>query len=252
MKIVIFSGTTEGRELSARLAGRGDRVTVCVATAYGEEEQGTVPGVTMRAGRMTGEEMIPVLAGADLCVDATHPYAVQATAEIRGACKKAGVEYRRLLRRESALPEGSVCVGTAGEAAAYLAETEGRILLTTGTKELMCFAAIGPERLFPRILPTREGIAACEAAGIPHRNIIAMQGPFSEELNEALLRQYGIACLVTKDGGAPGGFPEKRLAAERTGVRLVVIRRPEETGQTFEEILTLCEKKRETKKKGTL
>ncbi|MFR9066767.1 MAG: precorrin-6A/cobalt-precorrin-6A reductase [Faecalibacterium prausnitzii] len=32
---------------------------------------------------------------------------------------------------------------------------------------------------YPRVLPTPEGIAACEAADVPHRNIIAMQGPFS-------------------------------------------------------------------------
>ena len=32
MRIVIFSGTTEGRELSRKLAALGAEVTVCVAT----------------------------------------------------------------------------------------------------------------------------------------------------------------------------------------------------------------------------
>ena len=68
-----------------------------------------------------------------------------------------------------------------------------------------------------------------------------MQGPFSQELNEALIRQFHIAVLVTKDGGAAGGFPEKVQAARSTGAALILIRRPEETGETFEEIVQSCE-----------
>ena len=96
------------------------------------------------------------------------------------------------------------------------------------------------------MLPSHEGITACEAAGIPHRNIIAMQGPFSEELNAALLHQYRIAWLVTKDGGAAGGFPEKARAAERCGTKLIVLRRPEETGESMSEILESIREMRKT------
>ena len=114
------------------------------------------------------------------------------------------------------------------------------MLLATGAKELAAFAALGPERLFPRVLPTREGIAACEAAHIPHKNILALQGPFSYALNRALLEQFSIRFLVTKDGGAAGGFAEKAQAAADTGVQLIVIRRPAETGETADQILTRC------------
>lgn len=72
-------------------------------------------------------------------------------------------------------------------------------------------------------------------------DILALQGPFSRELNEAIIRQYHISWLVTKDGGAVGGFAEKVEAAENTGARLVVIARPEETGQDFETVLRECE-----------
>ena len=90
------------------------------------------------------------------------------------------------------------------------------------------------------MLPTVAGITACEAAGIPHRNILAMQGPFTEELNIALLRQFRIAFLVTKDGGAAGGFAEKAQAAEQCGVQLIVLRRPMEQGECAEAILQRC------------
>ena len=241
MKIVIFSGTTEGRALSRLLAEQGAEVTVCVATEYGREEQGAMAGVTVLAGRKTPEEMADILRESDLCVDATHPYAVQVTKSIRTACAAAGVPYRRLLRQDSGETGDAIIVDSAAEAAERLERMPGNVLLTTGAKELKAFSTLEPTRLFPRVLPTHESLAACEAAGIPHRNILAMQGPFSQELNEALIRQFHIAVLVTKDGGTAGGFLEKVQAARSTGAALILIRRPEETGETFEEIVQSCE-----------
>ena len=240
MNIVIFSGTTEGRLLSHLLAEKGAQVTVCVATEYGCEEQGEAPGITVLTGRKTVEEMTALLRGSDLCVDATHPYAVEVTKSVRLACATAEVPYRRLLRDRSADTD-AIVVDSAEAAAKLMADREGNILLATGMKELSAFAGISPARLYPRVLPTGDSIAACERAGIPHRNIIAMQGPFSAELNEALIRQFHIAYLVTKDGGKAGGFQEKVQAAENTGIELVLIRRPEETGESFEEIAAACE-----------
>ena len=240
MKAVIFSGTTEGRALSRAVAALGADVTVCVATDLGAEEQGHAPGITVRAGRLDAGEMTSLLQGAALCVDATHPYATEVTRNIRAAATAAGVVYHRLLRPASALPAGSVVLETAAQAAAYLEAKPGNVLLATGAKELPAFAALDPARLYPRVLPTLAGITACEAAGIPHRNIIAMQGPFTLELNVALLRQFAIAAMVTKDGGAAGGFAEKAEAAARCGVQLIVLRRPEEQGENAETILQRC------------
>lgn len=237
MKAVVFSGTTEGRRFSKKLAELGVAVTVCVATPLGAEEQGEMAGITVHAGRLQPDAMAALLAGADLCVDATHPYAVDATRNIRAAAVQAGVEYRRLLRAQSPLPPGCAVFETAVQAAEYLAGTEGNILLATGAKELAVFAGLEPARLYPRVLPTPEGIAACEAANVPHRNIIAMQGPFSLALNKALITQFQIRYLVTKDGGAAGGFAEKVQAAADTGAQLVVLRRPPETGETETQIL---------------
>ena len=108
MNVVIFSGTTEGRALSCQVAALGAAVTVCVATDIGAEEQGNTEGITVCAGRLTADEMAALLRGAALCVDATHPYATEATRNIRAAAQAVGVEYHRLLRPASALPAGSV------------------------------------------------------------------------------------------------------------------------------------------------
>lgn len=68
-----------------------------------------------------------------------------------------------------------------------------------------------------------------------------MQGPFSQKLNEAILEQYAIAWLVTKDGGAPGGYAEKVAAARAVGARLLLVRRPADEGLRMEEILQRLE-----------
>ena len=124
------------------------------------------------------------------------------------------------------------------EAAAFLAGQRGNILLATGAKELTAFSSLSPEQLFARVLPTHESIAACEALGLPHRNILALQGPFTQKLNEAILEQYRIAWLVTKDGGGPGGFGEKLAAAQSTGTRLVLVERPLDGGDDLETVLS--------------
>ena len=125
MRAVVFSGTTEGRTFSHALAALGAAVTVCVATDLGAEEQGRADGITVRAGRLDADEMAAVLQGAALCVDATHPYATEATRNIRAAAAAAGVEYHRLLRPASNPPAGSVVLPGAAQAAAYLADRPG-------------------------------------------------------------------------------------------------------------------------------
>ena len=189
------------------------------------------------------EEKEDLLKEAVLCVDATHPYASHITDSVRIACEKAGVRYLRL-QREASSAEQAISVKDAEAAVAYLKYTDGNILLTTGAKELPLFCGLDRTRLFPRILPTAENLKLCEEWGIPRKNVIAMQGPFTREMNAATIRQYQISCLVSKDGGIPGGFPEKVEAVKETGIDMVVLQRPEKEmgaeGAGFDETLRIC------------
>ena len=318
-KVIIFGGTTEGRELARILADRGALVTVSVATELGAEMLGDIsseeePGhFRTLVGRLNVEEMQGIIREFDICYDATHPYALEVTANLREACRKTGTQYIRVIRKEaesSGADQGSggvvqsetaqgseaarqsetaqgseavqqsetaqgseavrqsetvrgsetvpksesdqkskavqkpedgqrsdfvILVRSAADAAAYLFGTKGNILLTTGSKELGAYAEIPRERMYVRVLPTHDSIAACEAADVPHRNIIAMFGPFSQRMNEAMLEQYRISYLVTKEAGRNGGFEEKLQAAKRCGIKAIVIRRPEDSGVTVEE-----------------
>ena len=233
MKVIVFGGTTEGRILAWRLRDLGHAVAVSVATPAGTEG---LEGLGVRAGRLEAEAMTDLVRGYDLCVDATHPYAQQVRKNIRFACGRAGVPLRRVSRPESDA-KNCIVMETARAAAERLKHEEGNILLTTGAKELEVFRDLDPARLYARILPTHESLSACEALGLPHRNILALWGPFSAELNAAILRQYDIRWLVTKDGGAAGGFEEKKQAARETKTNVILIRRPEDFGMTMEAFL---------------
>lgn len=239
--VVLFGGTTEGRQLAQALdslcAARGLPLTVFVATKYGQEVLPALTHGQVHTGRLAPEAMADQMAGCQLIIDATHPYAEKVSASLRAAAKAAGVPLWRCSRPASALPESSVCLPDALAAATWLARQEGRILLTTGAKELPAFAALPPERLYARVLATHDGIAACEQAGLAHSHILAMQGPFSQALNEAVLRQWNIRWMVTKDGGRNGGFAEKLAAAQNCGVGVLVLARPEDRGETVEAIL---------------
>lgn len=242
MKVLLFGGTTEGRELSKALVARGDDVTVCVATDYGREEQAQVEGAVILTGRKGPEEMRALMKDCDLVLDATHPYATEVTALLKEAASETGTDYVRIKRtlttnETGTSPANIHYYASAKDVAEALTSTEGNILLATGTKELSDFAGLDPERLVPRVLPSAENLAACEALGIPKRNVVAIQGPFSTELNVALLRQKDIRFFVTKDGGPTGGFPEKAEAAERAGIPLMVITPPDDEGLTVEEYL---------------
>ena len=246
MKIVIFGGTSEGRELSNELAKAGAEVLVSVASEVGVEEQGAAEGVAVEWGVKDEDGIRGMICGADLVIDATHPFAVLVTDNIRHAAEAEGVERLRLLREETpAGEEADIRYAKDPQDAARMAAANGgRVLLTTGSKDLGIYAAaIDPELLYPRVLPLVASIEACEEAGIPHRNIIAVQGPFSEELNKAVIRDYETEVMVTKDSGAAGGFPEKIRAAQECRIPVIVITRPEEDGLSFEEILAVCREK---------
>ena len=219
-KVLLFGGTGEGRALAEWMVARDIPHTVCVATEYGET---LLPaGAEAHVGRMDSGEMEALMraGGYSLAVDATHPYAVEVTEHIRAAAEAAGLPVLRLVRQ----PDGGELCRRAKDmagAADMLEQMPGHVLLTTGSKEL----------------PMADSLERCLTLGFPPKNIICMQGPFSRELNVALLRQYHIQTLVTKDTGGYGGFREKAEAAREAGCALLVVERPSrETGLTLEEI----------------
>lgn len=230
----IFAGTTEGRLLCEWASGAGIPARAYAATEYGGELLGELlgelPGIEVHAGRLDDADMERELSGACIVVDATHPFATLASGNIRAASLAVGARCLRLARPVEALPKGVVPVASIACAARFLSENPGRALLTTGSKELAPYTRVADfsERFFVRVLPLPGAITKCIDAGFSPSHVIGMQGPFTRELNEAMLRQVGAQWLVTKDSGTVGGTAEKLAAARDVGARCIVVTRPAE------------------------
>lgn len=241
-KILIFAGTSEGRRLIETL-GKGISADCCVATSYGKEllpEQRK--GLHILQGRLDVDEIAAMMkeSSYDMVIDTTHPYARIVTENIKAAAEKTATPYIRLLRESRLKQEGIILVETMEAAVDYLNQTDEKALLTIGSKELFRFTEVTDyrQRLFPRVLPMAEVVRQCTELGFSGNKLICMQGPFSVELNEALLKQTGAKILVTKDSGSAGGFSEKVQAAQNQGAKILVVGRPtKEDGMTFDQLL---------------
>ncbi len=234
-QVIVFAGTTEGREISEWLAASGVETLCSVATEYGELLVEKQPHLSVHRGRLTLEEMeqLFIEEGRPPVLDVTHPYAVAVSANIKAACEKAGCEYLRLIRPSLTACGNNadiVTVESVEAAVDFLKTTEGSVFVTTGSKELSKFTALPDyqNRVYARVLATPEVVSQCTETGFTGPHLICMQGPFSKELNLAMLRSTDAAWMVTKEAGRAGGFEEKMTAAKEAGVKVVLIGRPQE------------------------
>ena len=244
--VLVFSGTTEGRTLARWLASNGVMVHVRVATEYGATVMGDEDSIDVQVGSCGGAEGIASVIREgmfDTVVDATHPYASTVSKHIREGCAAAGAECIRIARGSSGLgySDDVTAVGSVAEAVDYLMTTEGSILAATGAKEIGEYARIPGyrERVVARVLSTASSVARCAEFGFEGRNLICGQGPFSEETNYAALMQTGAKYMVTKDSGTVGGFEEKVRAARRAGARIVLVRKPDDDGVSYDEAVMM-------------
>lgn len=265
MNIVIFGGTTEGRQLAGYLIQlnkqpkmQNIQVHVCVASEYGAQVLPEDDALKVYVGRLEQADMQEFLqeVQADICADATHPYAVIVTQNIYQACKVVGVPYVRVRRDMQDEPRStdsgmqmsgtyiadaagkrytnetsdSIYVGDIQAAVDYLKGVTGNILITTGSKELHLYTQIPDyeSRCTARVLPIQSVVEACTELGFTGKHLICMQGPFDLEMNLATLRYADADFMVTKASGKNGGYDEKCEAALAAGVQLVVIGRPKE------------------------
>ena len=258
-KVLVFAGTTEGRELAELLADSNIKCSVCVATDYALELMND-KRLDVHCGRLTEEEMEVLIRDGsfDVVVDATHPYAQIVSQNVRQAADKESISLIRLRRSTESAEEGFVSFKTHEECSAWLSFQTGNILLTTGSKDLGSYAKNETikNHLFVRVLPGEESIRLCTANGITGRQIIAMQGPFSTQMNECILREYSIDWMVTKISGHAGGFEEKVEAAKKAGVGVCAILPPSEnvcqteiSGDERKSSMYICENVYDTAKK---
>jgi precorrin-6A/cobalt-precorrin-6A reductase len=220
--VLILGGTAEARELASRLATRPDlrvisslagRVADPVPPA-GEVRVGGFGGLDGLAGWLRAQHVAAV-------VDATHPFAQTISAHAALACAKSQTPLLRLLRPPwTAGPGDDWHEASSLQAAADLLPSAGRrAFLTTGRQGLYVFAALDQTWFLIRC-------ASPPAGPLPAaRHVIVTRDPGDAGADRAIMTQYRIDVLVTKNSG--GALTAGKLAAAREiGIPVVMIRRP--------------------------
>ncbi len=230
--ILVLAGTSEGRQSAIDLEKESRKVMAATATAYGGEllekdfqgEISTRPlGLEAMTELINRKDVIKV-------IDATHPFAEEVSKNAREACRLAGIEYERLEREGSHVEAGGGVIAARDmeEAVQIASGHAGNIFLTVGSSKLEHYTrSLDPEKLIVRILPVKASLEKCLKLGIPPKNIIAMQGPFDEEINKLLFRGYQAGLVITKDSGTAGGVAEKITAARALNIPVILIARPQ-------------------------
>lgn len=236
--ILLLSGTSEGRILGARLRAEGLPFVASVTTPEARQLFAAIdPAPEVLVTRLSTEALAILLRERQVCaiLDATHPFAQHISETAIQAAAQAQIPYVRYERPSTSRTgvlqvdecEAMITAPDVETAAHICLERGSRVFLTTGTKTLPMFRQVmACKWVMARILPTLASLSQALQAGLPPAQILALRGPFSEELERALLREYRIDLLVTKDSGAAGGFDTKLKAAAALRVPAVVVSRP--------------------------
>ena len=231
-KIFLIAGTQDGRELAQLLLERGFDVTASVVSDYGRKLLQTCAGLKVNDKPLDADELEKILREGNFnaVVDASHPYAQNVSVNAIRAAQAASVFYVRYERAQVEVTGENIFRVDSYEAAAVKASELGKnIFVTTGSRNLKTFVtspALKDCNLTVRVLPTAEVLSQCEALGLLPKQIVAIQGAFSTQLNVELFRHAQAQVLVTKNSGQVGGADTKLAAAKILNLPVVMIDRP--------------------------
>ncbi|TYR80619.1 precorrin-6A reductase [Priestia megaterium] len=230
--ILFLAGTSDARALAIELKNANYELVATVVTdnAAGELMKA---GIDVKVGRLTEEDMLLYIRNnyIQAIVDASHPFAEEASRNAMSAASQADIPYIRYERESQTFDYDKMQIVNSYEQAAEVAATKkGVVMLTTGSKTLQVFTEkllhLPDVRLIARMLPRLDNMEKCQQLGLPQKNIIAIQGPFTREFDRALYKQYGVIVMVTKESGKVGSVDEKVEAAKELGLDIIIIGRP--------------------------
>lgn len=219
MKILVFGGTAEARNLADRLVGDGHEVTTSLA---GRTRSPRLPQGNIRTGGFGDKQNLATYLNAqkfNAVVDATHPYAAQMSAtlgEIVPACKLPLVQ---LVRPEWSR-DGADWIDIASiEHAAQHLTADSRVLVTTGHKGLS-------ETKWPEGIHLMVRLIEPPERAMPsNTQIIIDRPPYALESEFTLMQAHGITHLLTKNSGGAQTHA-KIAAATKLGITILMVRRP--------------------------
>lgn len=231
-----MSGTSDATKVIKFLSqDENNYILATTVTDYGGKiaESAGATEVIMHA--LKEEDFIELIKekNIDILIDATHPFAAVATETAIESSEKAGIKYIRYERASTVLPESDLIHNVesfeegAVKSRELIEDTDGKLMHLAGVLNLgKITEVVGPEKVVPRVLPNNFSITKTHDTGVPAENIIAMQGTYTKEFNMALMKEYNISAIITKESGESGGAENKINAALELGIPVVLIRRP--------------------------
>jgi len=263
MNVLVMAGTSDARKIITHLSKEGIKVLATATTAHGAELAKISGASKVLEGFFDDEKLADIIKENDiqLLIDATHPFASNATKNAIRASDMVDVGYIRFERPTTLIPDSQLIhrVNSFEEAAViirailnqndFLEEknpstvknpstgmnssmaevpSKGKVLHLAGVNTLHHITGvISPDLIVARVLPTVYSVKKSLELGIPHVNILAMEGTFSPRFNGILMEEFQIKVVLTKESGQSGGTMSKIQAALDLEVPVVIVMRPE-------------------------
>jgi precorrin-6A/cobalt-precorrin-6A reductase len=239
VRVLILGGTAQARALADAVHAQGRHQVI--SSLVGRTSQPVLPGGAVRIGGFGGVAGLTrylVTESIDVLVDATHPFAGRISANAVEAAAGAGVRLLVLRRRAWSPAAGDRWISVpdvAGAARAVRGLPGGVVFLALGRQEIDVFGGDERHAYLVRSVDAPDG-------QLPSRcSVVLGRGPYTVDGELALLRDYSVSALVSRNSGGDGA---KLVAARALGVPVIMIERPAladgvTTGETVAEILAL-------------
>jgi precorrin-6A/cobalt-precorrin-6A reductase len=222
-KILVLGGTADAVALAHDLAREPD-LDVIYSLA-GRTRTPTLPDCALRMGGFGGTEGLVSYMGEHhiaAIVDATHPFAAQMAAHARDAAARTGIPLFKYLRPAWDEPADApwLHAATPSDAAGIIDGRFGRVFLSSGLGDIAAFAQLSAIWFLVR------SVDASDAPSVlAQHHHITSRGPFDLAAETALLRDWHIEALVSKNSGGRATVA-KLEAARALGIPVVMIDRP--------------------------
>lgn len=226
--IWVIGGTKDSRDFIESFPLKKNLI-VSTATEYGGKLLEEIKDIKIISQRMDMEQMKYFIDENKIekVIDLSHPYAVDVSKNAIEVCRIKKIEYIRFEREQIDTPKDVIEFSNIDKMIEYIESLNKNILITLGSNNIEKFKNLkNLKHIYFRILPKWEMIKKTEDMGILSKNIIGMQGPFTKELNIAMMKQLNIEYIVSKKGGDTGGEREKIESAKEIGVKSIFLTRP--------------------------
>lgn len=251
MNVLVMAGTSDARKIITDLSKEEGIIVLATATtSHGVELAHRSGANKVLKGFFDSEKLANIIQDNDieLLVDATHPFASAATQNAIKASDSVGIDYIRFERPATIIPDSHLIqrVNSFEEAAVVIKDImnqndflngenpsngkvlSNKVLHLAGVNTLHYLTeVISPDLIVARVLPTVYSVKKSLELGIPHDNIVAMEGTFSPRFNGIIMEEFQIKVLLTKESGQSGGTMAKIQAALDLKVPVVIVMRPE-------------------------